>query len=33
MVAVEGDGDHVSIYGDDLPVLLVDHFDLDVNRD
>ena len=33
VVAVEGDGDHVSIEGGDLPVLLVDHLDLDVNRD
>ena len=33
VVAVEGDGDHVSIEGGDLPVLLVDHLDLDVDRD
>ena len=33
VVAVVGDGDHVSIKGGDLPVLLVDHLDLDVNRD
>ena len=33
MVAVEGNADHLSIDGDDLPVLLVDHLDLDVNRD
>ena len=32
MVAVEGDGDHVSIDGGDLRVLLVDHLDFDVNR-